>query len=96
MIDWTDAGPGDPASDFVDPRFAFGPRFVDRLISDYAVAGGAVGPRFAERVAVLQSWGPAHAALFGLEHHRPTVTARALRRLRDQGRAGLRTAPASA
>lgn len=84
IIDWTDAGLGDPASDFVDPRFAFGPLFGARLLSDYASAGGVAGPRFAERIAVLQSWGPAHAALFGLEHDRPAVTARALRRLAAQ------------
>ncbi len=84
IIDWTDAGLGDPASDFVDPRFAFGPLFARRLLTDYAAAGGIVGPRLAERIAVTQSWGPAHAALFGLEHDRPAVTSRALGRLAAQ------------
>jgi macrolide phosphotransferase len=84
IIDWTDSGLGDPAADFVDPRFAFGPRFGALLLADYAAAGGVVGERLAERVAVLQSWGPAQAALFGLDHGRAEVTARALARLARQ------------
>jgi macrolide phosphotransferase len=84
IIDWTDSGFGDPASDFVDPRFAFGPRFGRHLMAAYVAHGGVVDDRFADRVEVLQSWGPAHAALFGLDHARPAVTDRALARLAKQ------------
>lgn len=94
IIDWTDSGLGDPAADFVDPRFAFGPRFGAQLLADYAAAGGTVDGRLAERVAILQSWGPAQAALFGLDHGRPEVVARALARLhRQAGRALSRREP---
>ncbi|GGM01081.1 phosphotransferase [Nakamurella endophytica] len=80
LIDWTDAGWGDPAADFVDPRHAFGAGFADRLLDRYAAAGGTVDPGLRHRMATLQAFGPLHQAAFGLSagspHHVRLATVR--------------------
>jgi macrolide phosphotransferase len=81
IIDWTDAGLGDPASDFLDPRHAFGPAFGDRLLAAYRTADGVADPALAERVVLLQSMGPVPSFLYGLDADRPAIAARARQRI---------------
>ena len=83
IIDWTDAGWGDPAADFVDQRHAFGPAFGTELLERYADAGGFV-ERLAGRIVRWQSFGPLAAATFGLTHQRPELVDRALERMHRQ------------
>ena len=81
IIDWTDAGLGDPASDFLDPRHAFGPAFGDRLLAVYLAAGGVADPALAERVVLLQSMAPVPSFLYGLETDRPAIAERGRQRI---------------
>ncbi|SDO53094.1 macrolide phosphotransferase [Nakamurella panacisegetis] len=83
LIDWTDSGWDDPASDFVDPRHAFGPAFGADLLAAYARAGG-VTAGVSDRVIRRQSFGALHAARFGVDHARPELTRRALERMTGQ------------
>ena len=84
IIDWTDAGWGDPADDFIDARHAFGPAFGDELLRRYAAAGGHSDPALARRVVMREAWGAVTAVLFGLDHDRPEITAHAARRIAAQ------------
>ena len=83
LIDWTDSGWGDPASDFVDPRHAFGPAFGTELLDQYAVSGGRPDGVL-ERVIRRQSFGSLSAARFGIEQGRPELTRRAMERMDAQ------------
>ncbi|QNK81734.1 phosphotransferase [Nakamurella sp. PAMC28650] len=83
VIDWTDAGTGDPAMDFIDTRHAFGPAFGDDLLAAYSSAGGLIDS-VPGRVVRWQSFAPASAALLGLDHRRPDLVASAIGRLRQQ------------
>ena len=83
LIDWTDSGWGDPASDFVDPRHAFGPAFGTELLEHYALSGGRPDG-ILERVIRRQSFGALQAARFGIEHGRPELTRRAVERMDAQ------------
>ena len=81
IIDWTDAGLGDPASDFLDPRHAFGGAFGDRLLAAYLAAGGVADPALSRRVVLLQSMGPVPSFLYGLDADRPAIAERGRQRI---------------
>jgi macrolide phosphotransferase len=81
IIDWTDAGLGDPATDFLDPRHAFGPDLGDRLLADYLSSGGIADDALGERVVLLQSLGPVPSLLYGLDTGRPAIADRARQRI---------------
>jgi macrolide phosphotransferase len=55
FIDWTEASINDPARDFVPHYCTFGRDALDRLISEYAAAGGHVWSRMAEHVIELNA-----------------------------------------
>jgi aminoglycoside phosphotransferase (APT) family kinase protein len=67
VIDWTDAGPGDPALDFAWLLHAREPSFVEQLLDAYAAGGGRIDPGFRERALYFHRVGPWHEVLFGLQ-----------------------------
>ena len=83
LIDWTDSGWGDPATDFIDTRHAFGPAFGADLLAAYAGSGGR-SAGLIDRIIVRQSFAVLNTARFGSEQRRPELTARALERMDAQ------------
>ena len=83
IIDWTDAGLGDPAADFLDARHAFGSAFGDRLVAEYLAAGGVGDTGLRDRVELLQSIGPLGTLQYGVDVDRPAHARRATQRIDD-------------
>jgi macrolide phosphotransferase len=67
MIDWTEARVDDPAIDMSSHLMLFGEAGLEKLLSNYAAAGGRVWPRMAHQVAERQAVFPVTYALFALE-----------------------------
>ena len=84
LIDWTDAGWDDPAQDFIDTRAAFGPTTTQRLLDEYARAGGAVDESLPDRIMTRHALAVTMAAAFALETGRDDILALARRRLDRQ------------
>jgi macrolide phosphotransferase len=67
MIDWTEARVDDPAIDMTAHLMIFGEAGLEKLIEDYADAGGRVWPRMGHHVAERLATFPVTYALFALE-----------------------------
>ncbi|MFF8827881.1 macrolide 2'-phosphotransferase [Streptomyces sp. NPDC015131] len=81
LLDWANAGAGDPAADFVDMLYAGGTELLDRLLDAYRAAGGEVRPGMREHVLARASFLWVHVALRGLDTGRPAWVETALRRM---------------
>lgn len=64
VIDWTEAGYGDPGIDFVHHLMAFGPERFDAMVAAYANAGGRVWPGLRRHVEGLTAAGPIRYARY--------------------------------
>ncbi|RKH91284.1 Mph(A) family macrolide 2'-phosphotransferase [Corallococcus sp. AB045] len=67
MIDWTEARVDDPAIDMSAHLQLFGEPGLERLLRDYAAAGGRVWPGIVRHVAERLSTAPVVLALFALD-----------------------------
>ncbi|GAA2456743.1 macrolide 2'-phosphotransferase [Streptomyces lavendulocolor] len=81
LLDWANAGVGDPAADFVDMLYAGGTDVLDRLLDAYRAAGGEVRDGMRAHVLARASFLWVHVALRGLDTGRPAWVETALRRL---------------
>ncbi|GGZ05249.1 Mph(A) family macrolide 2'-phosphotransferase [Streptomyces geysiriensis] len=81
LLDWANAGVGDPAADFVDMLYAGGTDVLDRLLDAYRTAGGEVRDGMRAHVLARASFLWVHVALRGLDTGRPAWVETALRRL---------------
>lgn len=81
LLDWANAGIGDPAADFVDMLYAGGPDVLDRLLDAYRAAGGEVPAGMRSHILARASFIWVHVALRGLDTGRPAWTETALRRM---------------
>ena len=79
VIDFEDAGPGDPTSDFCGLRAELGPAFVDAVLAAYT---GPADPRFRARIAFRAHVVLFHELLYGLEYSAPAHTAHGRERMR--------------
>jgi aminoglycoside 2''-phosphotransferase len=64
VLDWGDAGVGDPAIDLAGPLFCYGPSFADAVL---AGTGHGSDPAFRARAAGYARLVPFHEALYALE-----------------------------
>lgn len=81
LLDWANAGIGDPAVDFVDMLYAGGTGVLDRLLDAYRAAGGEVPAGMRSHILIRASFLWVHVALRGLDTGRPAWTETALRRM---------------
>ncbi|MEU3027016.1 macrolide 2'-phosphotransferase [Streptomyces incarnatus] len=81
LLDWANAGIGDPAADFVDMLYAGGTDVLDRLLDAYRAAGGDVPGGMRSHILARASFLWVHVALRGLDTGRPAWTETALRRM---------------
>ncbi|MFC5802628.1 macrolide 2'-phosphotransferase [Streptomyces formicae] len=81
LLDWANAGVGDPAADFVDMLYAGGPGVLDRLLDAYRSAGGEVRDGMRSHILARASFLWVHVALRGLDTGRPAWVETALRRM---------------
>ncbi|MBQ1097933.1 macrolide 2'-phosphotransferase [Streptomyces sp. b94] len=81
LLDWANAGVGDPAADFVDMLYAGGTDILDRLLDAYRASGGEVRDGMRAHVLARASFLWVHVALRGLDTGRPAWVETALRRL---------------
>ncbi|MGC9439670.1 macrolide 2'-phosphotransferase [Streptomyces sp. WG5] len=81
LLDWANAGIGDPAVDFVDMLYAGGTVLLDRLLDAYRAAGGDVPAGLRSHILIRASFLWVHVALRGLDTGRPAWTETALRRM---------------
>ncbi|MEQ6027376.1 macrolide 2'-phosphotransferase [Streptomyces sp. NPDC048405] len=81
LLDWANAGIGDPAVDFVDMLYAGGPNVLDRLMDAYRAAGGEVPDGMRSHIMARASFLWVHVALRGLDTGRSAWTEIALRRM---------------
>lgn len=81
LLDWANAGVGDPAADFVDLLYAGGPPVLDRLLDAYREAGGEVRPGMRAHILARASFLWVHVALRGLDTGRPAWVATAMTRI---------------
>ncbi|MFV2118039.1 phosphotransferase, partial [Streptomyces sp. Act-28] len=81
LLDWANAGVGDPAVDFVDMFYAGGPEVLDRLLGAYRTAGGEVSDGMRAHILARASFLWVHVAVRGLDTGRPAWTELALRRM---------------
>ncbi|MGW6855725.1 macrolide 2'-phosphotransferase [Streptomyces xanthophaeus] len=81
LLDWANAGIGDPSADFVDMLYAGGPPVLDLLLDAYRRAGGEVRPGMREHVLARASFLWVHVALRGLDTGRPAWVETALSRI---------------
>ncbi|MEU5793486.1 macrolide 2'-phosphotransferase [Streptomyces sp. NPDC047813] len=81
LLDWANAGIGDPAADFVDMLYAGGTDVLDRLLDAYRAAGGDVPAGLRSHILARASFLWVHVALRGLDTGRPAWTRTALRRM---------------
>ncbi|MFF4183572.1 macrolide 2'-phosphotransferase [Streptomyces sp. NPDC001691] len=81
LLDWANAGLGDPAADFVDLLYAGGPPVLDRLLEAYRAAGGEVRPTLRAHILARASFLWVHVALRGLDTGRPAWVHTAMTRL---------------
>ena len=78
VIDFEDAGPGDPTSDFCGLRAELGPTFVDAVLAAYTAPTDF---RFRERLEFRARVVLFHELLYGLEYDAPAHTAHGRERL---------------
>ncbi|MFJ3923387.1 macrolide 2'-phosphotransferase [Streptomyces sp. NPDC090022] len=81
LLDWANAGVGDPAADFVDLLYAGGPPVLDRLLDAYRDAGGEVRPGMRAHILARASFLWVHVALRGLDTGRPAWVETAMSRI---------------
>ncbi|WP_079102379.1 macrolide 2'-phosphotransferase [Streptomyces sp. TP-A0356] len=81
LLDWANAGIGDPAADFVDMLYAGGTDVLDRLLDAYRAAGGEVPDGMRSHILARASFIWVHVALRGLDTGRPAWVETALRRM---------------
>ncbi|MFD3544606.1 macrolide 2'-phosphotransferase [Streptomyces sp. NPDC058655] len=81
LLDWANAGIGDPAADFVDMLYAGGPPVLDLLLDAYRRAGGEVRPGMRTHILARLSFLWVHVALRGLDTGRPAWVETALSRI---------------
>ncbi|MBI0311975.1 macrolide 2'-phosphotransferase [Streptomyces javensis] len=81
LLDWANAGIGDPAADFVDMLYAGGTDVLDRLLNAYRAAGGEVPDGMRSHILARASFIWVHVALRGLDTGRPVWVETALRRM---------------
>ncbi|MFI5620931.1 macrolide 2'-phosphotransferase [Streptomyces sp. NPDC051567] len=81
LLDWANAGPGDPAADFVDMLYAGGTGLLDRLLDAYRAAGGEVRDGMRAHILARASFLWVHVALRGLDTGRPAWVRTALSRM---------------
>jgi aminoglycoside phosphotransferase (APT) family kinase protein len=80
VIDWGDAGPGDPAIDF-GWILQHAPEIGERALAAY---GGAPDETFLARAAFYDAIGPWHDVTYGLDNDLPAFVERGLAGLRDR------------
>ncbi|UUN29691.1 macrolide 2'-phosphotransferase [Streptomyces sp. FIT100] len=81
LLDWANAGVGDPAADFTDMLYAGGPDVLDRLLDAYRSAGGEVRHGMRSHILARASFIWIHVALRGLDTGRPAWVETALGRM---------------
>ena len=81
VLDWEDAGPGDPAEDFAALMY-LGPAFPARSLAAYRAAGGGVDADFAHRVGRLWEANELGGVQFAAVHHDQEEMEDALAKLR--------------
>jgi aminoglycoside 2''-phosphotransferase len=81
VLDWEDAGPGDPAEDFAAQMY-LGPAFPARSLAAYRAAGGVVDADFAHRVGRLWEANELGGVQFAAVHHDEEEMDDALAKLR--------------
>ncbi|GAA2490261.1 macrolide 2'-phosphotransferase [Streptomyces gobitricini] len=81
LLDWANAGIGDPAADFVDMLYAGGTDVLGRLLDAYRAAGGEVRDGMRAHILARASFIWVHVALRGLDTGTPAWVETALRRL---------------
>ncbi|GGU46530.1 macrolide 2'-phosphotransferase [Streptomyces lavendofoliae] len=81
LLDWANAGVGDPAADFVDMLYAGGTDVLDRLLDAYRAAGGAVPGGMRAHIVARASFLWVHVALRGLDTGNRAWVDTALRRI---------------
>ncbi|MGW7091213.1 macrolide 2'-phosphotransferase [Streptomyces sp. NPDC054874] len=81
LLDWANAGAGDPAADFADMLYAGGEPVLDGLLDAYRAAGGEVRDSLRAHVLARASFLWIHVALRGLDTGRPAWVELALSRV---------------
>ncbi|MEN3584834.1 macrolide 2'-phosphotransferase [Streptomyces sp. ZYX-F-203] len=81
LLDWANAGVGDPAVDFVDMLYAGGPDVLDPLLAAYRAAGGEVRNGMRTHILARASFLWVHVALRGLDTGRAGWVETALERM---------------
>ncbi|MFJ9622917.1 AMP-binding protein [Streptomyces sp. NPDC101181] len=81
LLDWANAGAGDPAADFADMLYAGGEPVLDGLLDAYRAAGGEVRAGLRAHVLARASFLWIHVALRGLDTGRPAWVELALSRI---------------
>lgn len=71
IIDWTETRVSDPSIDFTGHYTVFGAQSLERLISEYAAAGGQTWPRMAEHIAQRSAAAPVLYGIFALSSGDP-------------------------
>ena len=72
MIDWSEAGIGDPGLDFVGHLQLFGDKGLSNLLKHYERCGGYVWPTLVRHTTERMAAGPLKYAMFALRSKDPT------------------------
>ena len=83
IIDWSDAGIGDPAIDFAGLLHEPGEDFAEEVLSYYA---GETGADFMSRVRYYHRLGPYWGVRFGQEHGKPEYVESGIKAIEARGR----------